>query len=489
MTISRWTAGAAAAVIFAAGAAGAYLFRGHQGGQPHGSAPTPAAAVSSSSPADAVVRIPPDLIARAGITVEPASTTAAAAAVRVPGTVQPNAYRQVSVTPLAGGRVTRVLVELGQTVARGAPIAEVYSPEVAQARAAYLNAKADVEAGDARVRRTERLATLGSASQQELEQVRAEHVRHETELREAAARLTLLGIDLSRLADAHADTAASTMRVVAPQAGVILQRPAITGMTVESATVLATIADLSPVWIMADVYERDFAAIATGASATVTAAAYPGLEWHGRVTYISPEVRPETRTAQVRIEVTNADRKLKFGMFVDVAIGARVTTGVSVPAGAIQTIGAESVVFVPAGNSPGEFRERRVEPGHAQGDRVVVLDGLAAGEPVVTKGSFELRAEAERQGVKLVSTQAAAVAVTAEGFEPASLTLQRGVPARVTFTRTTDHTCATELDIPAYGIHRALPLNQPVTVEFVPAAAGATFQCGMGMLTGTLVVR
>jgi hypothetical protein len=279
------------------------------------------------------------------------------------------------------------------------------------------------------------------------------------------------------------------MRVVAPQAGVITQRPATSGMTVEPSTVLATIADLSPVWIMADVYERDFAAISVGAAVTVTAAAYPGREWHGRIAYISPDVRPETRTAQVRIEVDNADRQLKFGMFVDAAIGAKGRTGVSVPASAIQTIGDESVVFVPDGASPGAFRERRVEPGASQGDRVIVLAGVAAGEPVVTKGSFELRAEAERQSIRPVTTQTAAVAVTASGFEPASLTLLRGVPARVTFTRTTDHTCATELDVPAFGIHRALPLNQPVTVEFVPAASGATFQCGMGMLTGTLVVR
>lgn len=486
MTINRWTASAAAVMIFAAGAAATYLLHGRGGEPPHESTAAPPNAATVPAAADQVVRIQPDLLARAGITVEPASTAAVAAGVRVPGTVQPNAYRQVSVTPLAAGRVTRVLVELGQTVARGAAIAEVYSPEVAQARSGYLSAKADLETGESRLRRTERLATLGSASQQELEQVRAEHVRHETELREAAARLTLLGIDPSRAE--HGDVT-STLTVVAPQSGVIIQRPAIAGMSAEPSTVLATIADLSPVWVIADVYERDMAAIATGATAAVTTAAYPGAEWHGRVTYISPEVRPETRTAQVRIEVANADRKLKFGMFVDAAIGVATTTGVSVPAGAIQTIGADSVVFVPDGSAPGAFRERRIKPGASSGDRVMVLEGLAPGEPLVTKGSFELRAEAERQGVRPLATQAGSVVITASGFEPASLTLQRGVPARVTFTRTTDKTCATELDIPGYGIHRALPLNQPVTVEFVPKASGATFQCGMGMLTGTLVVR
>ena len=488
MTINRMTAVIAAATIFAAGAGAAFLWTRHAPSTGRGVMPAHAADAAAPAPSGGVIHIPADLLARAGITVEPASTASVVSPVRVPGTVQPNAYRQVSVTPLVGGRVTRVLVELGQRVTKGAPIVEVYSRDAAEARAQYLNAKADMDAGEARLRRTERLAALGSASQQEVEMVRAEHVRHESELREGAARLRLIGIDIEHLEDAHADTA-STIMVVAPQGGVVIQRPAIAGMTVESSTVLATIGDLSPVWIIADLFERDFALVTPGAPATVTAAGYPGIEWHGRVTYISPDVRPETRTAQVRIEVVNADATLKFGMFVNAAIAGRPVTGVAIPAAAVQTIGADTVVFVPDPDSPNAFRERRVMLGPASADRVTVLEGLAAGERLVTKGTFELRAEAERQGVRPTASQSADVAITAVGFEPASVSFQRGVPARMTFTRRTDQTCATEIVIPAFGIRRALPLNQPVTVSFVPAADGAVFQCGMGMLSGTNVVR
>jgi membrane fusion protein, heavy metal efflux system len=489
VTINRITAGAAALAIFVAGAGAAYLVtRGPRATGPAPAAGRPASVTSAPPEAGGIVHLPADLITRAGIAVEPASAASVVASVRVPGTVQPNAYRQVSVTPLVGGRVTRVLVELGQSVTKGAPIAEVYSPEAADARAQYLSAKADTDAGEARLRRTERLAALGSASQQELEQVRAEHVRHETEQRERTARLRLLGINPAGLEDAHADPA-STVMVVAPQPGVVIQRPAIAGMTVEPSTVLATIVELSPVWIIADVFERDFARVMPGADATATAAAYPGTEWHGRVTYISPDVRPETRTAQVRIEVANPGAKLKFGMFVSAAIAARPVSGVAVPAAAIQTIGTDAVVFVPEPGTSNAYRERRVRLGPADADRVIVVDGLVAGESVVTKGSFELRAEAERQGVRPSVLQTAEVAITAAGFEPASISLQRGVPARVTFTRRTDQTCATEVVVPAYGVRRALPLNQPVTVSFVPAADGSVFQCGMGMLSGTIVVR
>jgi cobalt-zinc-cadmium efflux system membrane fusion protein len=489
VTINRLTAAAAAACLFAAGA-GAVAVWPHRApsGQRAGVA-QPADRSAAAAPSAGVIRIAPELVARAAIAIGTAERTALAERIRVPGSVRPNGYRQVSVTPLVSGRVTRVLVTLGQAVSRGAPVAEVYSPEAADVRAKYLTAKADMAAGEAQLRRTERLAALGSASQQELERVRAEHVRHETEARQAAARLRLLGIDPARVDDPHADEG-STVIVTAPQAGVITDRPATQGMTAEPSTVLATIAELSPVWVAADVYERDLGGVRLNASATVTTTAYPGRVWHGRVTYIGPEVRAETRTVQVRIEVANPDATLKFGMYVDAAIDAARATGVTVPAAAVQMIGGDAVVFVPDETAPEAFRERRVRLGAADGTRIAIVDGLAPGERIVIKGSFELRAEAERQGVRPdASAQAVAVTITASGFEPASLALRRGVPARVTFTRTTDQTCATEVAIPAAGIRRALPLNDPVTVEFVPAAGDIVFQCGMGMLSGVMVVR
>src|SRR5204863_7395008 len=140
--------------------------------------------------------------------------------------------------------------------------------------------------------------------------------------------------------------------------------------------------------------------------------------------------------------------KLKFGMFVETRIDAAPVTGVTVPAAAVQMIGGDSVVFVPD-EAENAFRERRVRLGASDGTRVSVVDGLAEGERIVIQGSFELRAEAERQGVRPDAAQAFAVAITAAGFEPASLAVRRGVPARVTFTRRTDQTCATEVVIPA----------------------------------------
>jgi cobalt-zinc-cadmium efflux system membrane fusion protein len=423
---------------------------------------------------------------------------------RVPGTVQANAYTKVSVTPLAGGRVTRVPVELGQHVARGATLAEIYSPDLAEARTRYLTMKADLEAGEARIARTERLAQIGAASQQELELAKAEHTRHQTDVEQAAARLRLLGVDPAQVAHERGDDrSAATIRVTAPQEGVVLERPATVGMTAESSTVLVTLVQLSPVWVIANIYERDFSSLAVGASATVTTEAYPGVSFPGKVTYLSPEVRNETRTAEARVEVPNGQGRLRLGMFVSVAIdGIRRPSGAVIPRSAVQTVGSQSVVYLVIDQAAGRFEERPVVVGEPQQDRVAVSSGLVPGDRIVTEGSFALRAEVERQALRPADAspgetpaQAAApapsfiVLVTAAGFEPSSLTMRAGAAARITFTRTTDDTCAKEVVFPDYAIRRALPLNQPVTVEFMPKKNAAGFVCGMNMLKGTLVVR
>ena len=505
MKINAWTAGAGLCVVFAAGAATTYFWAGRRTsiGSPaaDGRAGT-AASSTGSSPGD-VITIAPEFMQRSGIVTEVVGASGGAQQLRVPGTVQPNAYRKVSVTALVGGRVSRVLVELGQSVSRGTVLAEVYSPEVAQARAGYVSAAADMHAGEAKLRRTERLAALGSASQQELDEVRAEHVRHETELREAAARLRLFGLNPARMGDPDpdAESAASIIRVTAPQSGVVIERPVTAGMTAEPSTPLVTIADLSPVWVIAEVYERDLARVSTGAAATVTSEAYPGLQVRGRVTYLSPDVRPETRTTQVRVEVPNADGKLRFGMYVTVTLGAETAAaGVTVPASAVQTIGSDAVVFVTEGSAGNAFKERRVTLGPASGDRVAVTNGLAAGDRVVTQGSFTLRAEAERLGIRPrgesagpatgsgASGKGLSVMVTAKGFEPSALTVPAGEIARITFTRNTDGTCAKEVVFPDYGIRRPLPLNTAVTVEFMPKTKEVAFVCGMNMFSGTVTV-
>jgi hypothetical protein len=244
-----------------------------------------------------------------------------------------------------------------------------------------------------------------------------------------------------------------------------------------------------------------------GAPATVTTTAYPGLSLSGRVSYIDPELNTSTRTAKARIEVANPRAELRIGMYADVAIDmGEGTSAISIPKAAVQNVADRQVVYVTTPNEPTKFVEREVTLGHSSGDVVEVVSGLSARDRVVSKGSFSIRAEAERLGLRAsagstpmstattpqaaAQVQTAKVAVTEKGYEPSKVTVRAGVPVRLTVVRTTDKTCGTEIVFPTLNIKKALPLNQPVVIEFTPAKSGdIAFACGMNMLKGTVVVQ
>jgi hypothetical protein len=181
-------------------------------------------------------------------------------------------------------------------------------------------------------------------------------------------------------------------------------------------------------------------------------------------------------------------------MFADVAVASAATaSALAVPRSAIQNVTDREVVYLRVANEAGRFVERQVRTGQTSGDLVEILSGLTADDAVVSKGSFYLRAEVERLGLRSsapADAQIAKVAVTENGFEPDRLRLRAGVPARLTFVRTTDKTCGTEVVFPSLNIRRALPLNQPVLIEFTPQKTGdIAFACGMDMLHGSIVVE
>ena len=152
---------------------------------------------------------------------------------------------------------------------------------------------------------------------------------------------------------------------------------------------------------MASVNEKDFAAVRVGSQAGITAPAYPGRSWKGRVTYIQPQVDPATRTAQARIEVANPGETLRIEMYVDVEFSAPGASGPIVPEAAVQSIGERQFVFLPVRNNEGTFSLRAVRLGSPANGYYLVLEGLKAQDEVVTDGSFILKAEAVRQHPEL----------------------------------------------------------------------------------------
>ena len=524
----RWTvlAGGAAALV-AVGAGAAYLGLrasaplpppSNEQALPSGMSP-PSDVVpmpgmpgmSGTTSTDVVVPLGQEAAERAGISVTTVTTGSTAGGLAAPGLVEPNTYKRVVVTPLVAGRITRVGAELGDHVRVGQTIAQVFSPELAEAQTRYISARATLEAHERELARTESLVRIGAASREELERTHAQHAAHRADVQTAASRLQLLGLSSETIEALGPGTPVDAITdVPSPITGVVTERLANVGLNVDQSTALFTVVDLSTVWVVAEIYERDFSRVRVGTAATITTTAYPDLALRGRVSYIDPQVNPDTRTAKARIEVPNAREELRLGMYVDARFEGAAESKPMIPRGAVQHVGDHTVVYLVNPTAPGTFIERVVRLGAPAGDEAPVLSGVKAGDVVVGTGSFYVRAERERLGLgpspEAPATPASAmpasptpVAVTPVSvsitvgtlaFEPAGVRLHAGVPARLTFLRTTDQTCATEVLFPSLGIRRALPLNEPVVIAFTPAQAGEiAFSCGMKMLKGVVVVE
>ena len=177
-----------------------------------------------------------------------------------------------------------------------------------------------------------------------------------------------------------------------PRDGIVLERNATEGMRAQPGDVLFKVADVSVVWAMADVAERDLGAVLVGQRVVVRARSFPGREFIGKIAVIYPQVNRETRTARVRIELTNTDLALLPDMYVDVSIDTGKPEPVlSVPESAILDTGSRQAVFVDKGD--GRYEPRDVKLGHRGGGYVEIRDGLQDGDPVVVSANFLIDAE------------------------------------------------------------------------------------------------
>jgi len=356
----------------------------------------------SAGSAELQIDLATDDLKKAQIRTARVTKGVTAATLRVPGIVKPNEYREVRVTSLVGGIVKQIPVVLGDHVKRGQPLAVIFSSELAEAETQYVSYLAELEAEHKKLVRTQNLVKLGAASQQEEEEVAATHAAHESHVRAALEKLKLLGANDRQIAALkQAEQIDPNFVVPAPINGVVLTRAANLGLVVNTAQELFTVVDLSNVWVMASVNEKDFATVRVGSAASITASSYPGKVWKGRIAYIQPQVDPTTRTAQARIEVVNPNELLRIEMYVDVEFTSPSGVGPVVPETAVQSIGDRQFVFLPVKDDPGSFLLRQVRLGLAASGNYSVLEGLKQDDEVVTDGSFILKAEAVRQHPEL----------------------------------------------------------------------------------------
>jgi len=367
-------------------------------GQPVPAPRTVTVEQTSNATTPSLLTITPEAAASVGIKIEEVrnESRVLSGAATSTGVVNANTYRQSPVLSLVTGVVREVNVELGQHVAKEQPLALIFSDELGATQTRYLAALAMLDEHHKHHRRTTSLVEVGGASREELEQATTKLRSSELEVVSLRQRLMLLGLSAQRInALSPSLPVRSDVSLLAPLSGVVVSRSINPGEIVQANTEVLRIADLSSVWVVAQVYEKDMASIRVGGQARIKASAYPDRVFPGKITYVDPNLDTTTRTAQIRIETANPGQKLKLGMYVDVEfVGTRTaaTTGPVVPANAVQTINNQRIVFVP-GDGAGIFLLRPVRVGDESNGRILVLEGLSAGERVVTEGSFFLRAE------------------------------------------------------------------------------------------------
>jgi RND family efflux transporter MFP subunit len=342
--------------------------------------------------------INPEQAQRAGIKIETVGERISTDATgqQTTGIVQPNSYRETPVMSLVGGIVRTVGPELGQSVRKGQTVAVVSSNDLADAQTKYLAAFAQLEEHHQHHARTEKLVEIGAASREEFEMATSKLKAAESEVANLRQRLLLLGLSSQRVSALRSTSQISLeVSLAAPASGTVTSRTVNSGEVIEANKELMRVTDLSSVWVVGQVYEKDLGKVHVGSGASITTDAYPRRVFRGQVSYVDPKVDPQTRTAQARIELANPGQQLKIGMYVNVAFaaleGAQSTTAVA-PVAAVQNMNNQQIVFQ-AASDPNVFVIRPVRLGPENNGYYPVLEGISAGDRVVTNGSFMLRAE------------------------------------------------------------------------------------------------
>jgi cobalt-zinc-cadmium efflux system membrane fusion protein len=306
--------------------------------------------------------------------------------------VDQRAYAEVG-APVAA-RVTRLLVNAGDTVRAGQTLAELTSPDLGRARAEYLSAGARLTLANAVLERKRGLAAEKIAPLREVQEAESAAGEARAVLRGSRAALAAFGVD-PPTDDGDAATS-SLFTLQSPVAGAVIERTAVIGQMLDPAVPAFRIGNLATLWLTVHAFERDAVRIRDGVTARLSFPALPGQDFVGTVTMIGRHVDSESRTVPVRIDVQNKARLLRPGMS-GTAMLAAGETGVpilAVPVASVQRVRNEWCVFLPKNSN--HFEIRRIGRGRDLGGEVEVLSGLRAGETVVVDGAFLLKAQAER---------------------------------------------------------------------------------------------
>ncbi len=327
------------------------------------------------------IRISVEKVQKLGVRTEAASLRGLTQTVRAVGRIEPDERRVYTIAPKFEGWIEQLYVNAtGDVVKAGQPLFEVYSPDLIGAQREYLIAAQSVAAMQDAV--PEAQSGMKELAQASLQRLKNWDITEE---------------DLRRLRDTG--EVKRTMAYRSPVHGVVLDKPALKGMRFMPGEMMYKIADLSTVWIIADVFEQDIGLVKAGQAAMVRMDAFPGREFKTRIAYIYPTLNVATRTIPVRLEIANGGGLLRPGMYAQVELSA---TGnkkrvVTVPNSAVIYSGRREIILVELGE--GRYEAREVKLGRHADDYIEVLEGVKEGEKVVVSANFLIDAESDLKAV------------------------------------------------------------------------------------------
>ena len=320
------------------------------------------------------------------VTIQPTTLTRT---LRLTGAVAYNAFNTTPVITQVGGPVSRILVLPGQQVKAGQPMLDVSSPDYSSLLDSYLKAADSYRLADRNYVRAQDLYQHHAIAQRDLEQAESDRNQAQADLNAADQGMKILGI--KNPADLAKAPSSALIPVLAPIGGEVVERLVSPGQVVQAGQTQAfTISDLRTVWVLANVYQGDLAAVRSGDDVVVKNDAYPG-NFHGRISYVSPALDPNTRTLQARIVVDNPGEKLKRDMYCTITVTAgSIPNAIAVPDSSVLR-DDNNQPFVYLAIDANQFGRRDVEIGQSQNGQTQILKGISPGEKVVADGSLFLQ--------------------------------------------------------------------------------------------------
>lgn len=353
---------------------------GHEGHDEHGE--------------EKLVKMSAEVQKQSGVVVAPAKKQRLAGVISATGKVEANADKIAHVSPRISGKIVSVKSSLGDSVAAGQVLVTLDSVELGEALNRYHQSKTKFTLAQSNMDRIKVLVDKKIAARKEILQAETDYKTAQTELHTDEERLSLYGVSTAKLEKSNHKKPILPVR--SPIGGIITEKHAIVGELSDPAKSLYSVADLSSVWVLVDIHEKDLAKVRRGQTATVIVGAFPDQKFRGRITYLADLVDEATRTVKARVEVPNPGRKLKPEMFatVELALAADTPPVLAVPEEAVQELDGKKLIFVAEKET--EFEPRAVELGRASGGMVEVVSGLKEGERYAVKGAFTLKSELKK---------------------------------------------------------------------------------------------